>query len=254
MSAKPPSEPPTLKQGRRTVPNTTCIVLVNKVNPSTSPLAAQVSAAWLAKVAAACQTQLNDDAAPYWGGSFAISTGTVCNESESEYDIEWALPNAPGAEAYHDWQGGKVVAFEALSTCTTLNDVSTGISHELLEIMGDPGCNVWTDDQQGAEWAHELCDATQANSYEIEGIQVSNFLLPAFFEPGAAGPYSFLGTKGSDPVTAPFTTAPGGYQIRRDSGTGETQVQGEVKSRRGMLRVVSPVSRTWRRLQQKKVL
>jgi hypothetical protein len=230
----------------------TCIVLVNKVDPKTSLLAAQVTADWLTRVAAACQTQLSEDVAPIHGGSFVVSAAALANEGESEFDIDWQLLNAPGAEAYHDWQTGKVVAFEALSTCATLDDVSKGISHELCEILGDPGCNQWVDDGQGGEYARELCDACQDSSYVIDGVAVSNFLLPTFFEPNAKGPFSFLGTKGTDVITAPFATAPGGYQIRRDPGTGETQVTGQILTRRPAFRIVSPVSRSYRRLQQKR--
>lgn len=230
----------------------THIVLVNKVDPKTSTLAAQVTGAWLARVAAACEKQLSGDASPYYGGGYVISSASSIAVGQSEFEIDWQLPQAPGAEAYHDWQNGMVVAFEALATCSTLDDVSTGISHELLEILGDPGCDVWVDDGTGFEWARELCDATQGNSYEVDGIKVSNFLLPTFFESGAKGPYSFLGTTGQDPVSAPFTTATGGYQIRRNTGTGETQVFGQIQSRRPALRIVSPVSRSFRRLQQTK--
>jgi hypothetical protein len=226
------------------------IVLVNKVAPSTSSLAAQVTPAWLARVAAACQKQLTQHASPYYGGGYIISSGASAPSGDSTFEVDWQLPQAPGAEAYHDWQDGMVIAFEALATCTTLGDVSTGISHEILEILGDPGCNQWADDGTGFEWARELCDATQGNSYDIDGIQVSNFLLPTFFESGAKGPYTYLGTTGADPVSAPFTTAPSGYQIRRSSGTGETQVFGQIKARRPALRIVSPVSRSFRRLQQ----
>ena len=231
---------------------TTNIVLVNKVAAATSPLAAQVTAGWLADVAGACNEQLSSHAAPYDGGGYLISSAAAAPSGDSTFELDWQLPQAPGAEAYHDWQAGMVVAFEALATCSTLNDVSTGISHELLEILGDPGCDAWVDDGTGFEWARELCDATQGNSYAIGGIQVSNFLLPAFFETGAKSPYSYLGTTGKDPVLAPFATASGGYQIRRNTGTGETQVFGEVAARRPMLRIVSPVSRSFRRLKQAK--
>jgi hypothetical protein len=229
---------------------TTTIVLVNQVDPKTSTLAAQVTCDWLGRVAAACSQQLATDAAPFHGGGYEVVAADLAKDGQSTFAIVWQLLNAPGAEAYHDWQSGLIIAFEGLSTCSSLDDVSQGISHEILEILGDPGCNAWVDDTEGAEWARELCDATQGDGYVIDGIRVSNFLLPAFFEPGAKGPYSFLGTTGKDPVSAPFTTAPGGYQIRRDSGTGETQVFGQIMTKRPALRIVSPISRSYRRLQQ----
>jgi len=161
-----------------------------------------------------------------------------------------ALPGEPGAIAYHDVNGVAVpVAFLALSTCDTLDDVSTAISHEMCETQGDVACNIWCDDESGAEWARELCDAVESNSYGVDlgdgqpPIMVSDFLLPAFFEPNATGPMSFLAAGGASPATVqgtpsmPFQTATGGYQIKRDSGGNETQVTAVTSegSRRGML-------------------
>ena len=89
-------------------------------------------------------------------------------------------------------------------------------------------------------------------------VRLSDFLLPDFFQPGSAPPFSFVQQKTGDAkyVTSqsetgypsnPFATAPGGYQIERSSGTGEASVQGEVRPVRAA-KVAHFSSRVSRRL------
>jgi hypothetical protein len=218
---------------------TLCAVLI--LEARTSPLVAQVTPAWLARCASACGIQLNRDVSPiYGGGSYGVRVGsgpTDVQPGELVFALLDTLPNAPGAIAYHDVTGANVpVAFLALSTCKTLDDVSTAISHELVETGGDLSCNLWADDGQGHEWARELCDAVESNAYPIDlgdgqpPVKVSDFLLPGFFGSSAPGPYSFAATLSPAPSPAPampsaaFATATGGYQLQRTSGGNETQV------------------------------
>lgn len=226
-----------------------CCVLV--MQATSSPLAAEVTPAWLGRCAEACSTQLARDVAPVYGGVYGVrvaSSATDVQPGELVFAILDSLPDAPGAIAYHDVAGGDVpVAFLALSTCSTLDDVSTAISHELCETAGDASCNLWADDGTGHEWARELCDAVESNSYPIDlgdgqpPVNVSDFLLPSFFGAGASPPYSYMqGTPSPATATAgfpssPFSTAPAGYQIERSSGTGETQVTGSAKGKKGAL-------------------
>lgn len=217
-------------------------ILVAIVSDAKSaPLTSQVSPEWLARAAAACWTQLLRDVIPVWGAEVAgvrATTRNLIRPGESVFAILDELPDAPGAIAYHDVVGGAVpVEFLALSTCRTLDDVSTAISHELCEVVGDPDCNRWDDDGIGHEWAHELCDAVESNLYPIDmgdgaaPVMVSDFLLPAFFASLSPGPYCYTQANqlpGSYPI-APFKTAGGGYQITRNAGTIESQVQGDMR-------------------------
>lgn len=206
-------------------------VLINE--SKTSPLSASLTPDVLTKMANAITVQLNRDFAPHWGGSYLVRAGSSPSDvldKEVVFMILDALPNAPGAIAYHDVNGSAVpVAFLGLSTCNTLGDVSCAISHECLETGTDPGCNLWADDGAGSEFAYEGCDAVESSTYQIDGITVSDFVLPTFFVRNGVGPYSFLNV-----APAPFQTAGGGYQIKRNAGTGEAQVQGDLASKRGL--------------------
>lgn len=225
-------------------------VLINE--GQSAPLASQVTADWLAKVAAACTVQLNRDVAPNWGGQYSVRAGSGPSDiaaGEIAFALLDALPGAPDAVAYHDADGNAApYCLLSLAQCKTLDDVSTGISHELCETAGDPDVNEWCEAADGFEYARELCDPVESNSYPQDGIALSDFVLQAFFERGAAGPYCYtqaIGAPGSIPIAA-FVTAAGGYQVRRGVGTGETEVWGSLRPQRAA-RAHSWASRLYRR-------
>src|SRR5579875_1488200 len=227
-----------------------CFVLIAE-SGLTGPLAVQLTPQWLGRCATAINTQLQRDVSGPWPlatrAFVRVASGpTDIGPGEIAFAILPSLPNAPGAVAYHDVDGNAVpTAFLGLDTCNTLDDVSIAISHEIIETVGDPECDLWVDDGQGNEWAAELCDAVESNNYTIDlgdgqsPIRVSDFLLPNFFAPNAPAPYNFLSAIPSGRVTspsvtgspsAPFATASGGYQIKRSSGGGETQVTGTIRN------------------------
>jgi hypothetical protein len=205
-------------------------VLLNESGQA--PLAPQLTHDWLAKCAAAVEVQLNRDVASHWGGDFAVRAGEGPSDvlpGEIPFRLKDAIP-VVGAVADHDVDvQGAPDAELSLEDCSTLDDVSIAISHECCETAGDPACNEWCDDGEGHEWAKELCDAVESTSYDIDGIKVSDFLLPAFFAPMHGGPFSYCSH-----ATAPFQTGEGGYQVVRVSGTNETSVSASGASRRGM--------------------
>ena len=211
-------------------------VLVNE-GSSASTLTASITPEWLGAVATACTIQLDRDVSPNWGGSYSVrvsAAGQPVAQGEIVFALVDVLPNAPGAIAYHDVDGNaSPIAFLAISTCNTLDDVSIAISHEVCETAGDAGCNVWADDGAGAEWARELCDAVESSNYVIDTVKVSDFVLPSFFVPNAHAPYSYTESVGGTAIVpAPFRTASGGYQITRSDTGQETQVNGRVSAHR----------------------
>lgn len=199
------------------------IVIVNK---STLP---GLSAA-LPAIVAALGAQLANDVAPVWGAVPALKLGTAPEAGESAITIVDAL-DVDGALGYHDEAGGiprgfvgtKPIIDNGGTISSGPNSVSVTLSHELLEMVGDESANLWADGPDGADYARELCDAVEGDSYEIDGIAVSNFVYPAFFDPQAdsAEKLDHLGK-----VTAPFGMTAGGYQIRRSEPGQVSQVWG----------------------------
>jgi hypothetical protein len=106
--------------------------------------------------------------------------------------------------------------------------VSATLSHEVLELLGDPWCTYWSDGPDGYEYALELADPVQTGSYFIYGestspVAVSNFITPQWFDrfTGPGERYDFLGV-----LSGPFEIAADGYAIRRQSPGSEEAVFG----------------------------
>ena len=99
-------------------------------------------------------------------------------------------------------------------------DWTVTLSHEALELTGDPENNLLVQGPHPAKpdklvyhW-YEMCDAVQAETYRIDGVAVSNFVLPLYFTSSAehGGRNDFLGTvsKGGKTLRS-FSVNPGGY-------------------------------------------
>ena len=215
-------------------------VILDETNGATTSDGAALTPEVLANIAAAVQLQLNAHYAPNCsGGNHAVRAGTAKDiaPGESAFAILPDLPQVPGAIAYHDVDGtGVPVAFDAITLSDSLtgpgNSLSVAVSHECLEAGGDPACNRWRDNLQGAEFVEEECDAVESETYPITldngaMVYVSNFVLPAFFTPNAPGPYDYMNlvSPSTNGPSLPFQTAPGGYQDTRTTGSDEHQVQ-----------------------------
>lgn len=118
-----------------------------------------------------------------------------------------SLSEAPGALGYHDEEGIRPDMLIGVSECERAGvSVSSCAAHELAEALVDPHINAASFDGRSKFWATEVGDPVQDESYEIKGIEVSNFVKPNWFNPDATGNFDFLGTR-----TQPFTISPGGY-------------------------------------------
>lgn len=227
---------------------TLSFALVDETHGATTLDGAALTPTILSSIASACQVQLNRDVAPETGGGpflVRVSSGKDIQPGEAVFAILPTLPNAPGAVAYHDVEGkGVPAAYDAITLSETLtgpgNSLSVAISHELCETAGDPGCNRWADRGDGTEVAVEECDAVESQTYDVGaggsppatvGVHVSNFVLRAFWQPGAPGPYEFMTSRalmGATPPPGPMQTAPAGggnYQIVRQTNP---QSEGQV--------------------------
>jgi hypothetical protein len=187
-------------------------MLISIVNESS-----RVTDAEIEHMVHALGIQLSRDVAPIWGQvpvlefapSGVIPNGIVCTVSDT--------PDVPGAAGYHD-EGDdgkpfiKVFTFEGASSLVGPDALSVTLSHEILEVVGDAPANKWADGPGGADYAFELCDAVEGDTYEIDGVSVSNFVYPAFFDPKASKSAKLAHL---DTIAGPFLMSPRGYQIRR---------------------------------------
>lgn len=181
----------------------------------------------LHRVVRAVNRQIAEDFAPYWGfgGRLRVegpARGSIDTEALLEmrgdavlYLLDSSI--ADDALGYHDRNlRGVPFGFIYLDLCAELGDPwSATLSHEALELLADPQCNLLVTgpnprDPSLPEVYHyfEMCDAVQAQCYEIDNVTVSNFVLPSYFAPdqaeGARRDFSGTGLRS-------FEVNPGGY-------------------------------------------
>lgn len=165
--------------------------------------------------------------------------------------------DTPGAAGWHSENAGQPFGRVFAKPCLNVGgdlfsrdpSVCAILSHEVLELLGDPPVNRWVDDLRGTEYPLEMCDWVEGDFYtvNISGVgpgRVSNFLLPAAFDPtGVPGPFDYLRL-----LKAPFTIRPNGYSVyRAANGTVQTKFGAEYPTWRKATKSV-PAARTYRRL------
>jgi hypothetical protein len=60
--------------------------------------------------------------------------------------------------------------------------VSMSASHELAEMLVDPGNNLWCERSERTFYAYEVCDAVEEEYFLVDGIAMSDFVYPAYFD------------------------------------------------------------------------
>jgi len=181
----------------------------------------------------ALQQQVSTDFAPIWGADATLHF--VPKHKKPDLGAWWLVvlddSDQAGALGYHDLTPaglpiGKVFARSDLEHGLP---VSATASHELLEMLGDPGINMTTSsqDQHGNPvfYAYEACDACEDVSYgyKIDRIAVSDFVYPSWFGGVTATEFDHCGH-----IKSPLEILPGGYIGKWTPTTGWTQVTGNA--------------------------
>jgi hypothetical protein len=157
------------------------------VNASTAVQDSQVQA-----IVPALQTQVHRDFAPVWGvDADLIFVGHGAAPPAGSWWLT-VLDNSDqaGALGYHDLTDEGLPAGKAFAGTDIQagNSWTTTVSHELLEMLGDPDVDLCAYAQKDSGgmilYAYEVCDACEADSsgYPIDGVLVSDFVYPAWFE------------------------------------------------------------------------
>ena len=119
------------------------------------------------------------------------------------------------AEGYHDLTHKGVPVSYVFVKSVLLNHepVSLTACHELFEMVIDPIANLWADGRNGWQYAYEMCDPVEEDTFLVDGLTMSNFVYPTWFEPFAhrrGTKYDHLGR-----LQEPFGMTHDGYVIRR---------------------------------------
>jgi hypothetical protein len=144
----------------------------------------------------AFQTMVTRDFAPRWGTDATLTTDPrLAGVADMQVNL---LDYSPidGALGFHEVFAGKPVSYVFVKESEHANEAWPLVfSHELQEMLADPWIDrVAQDPITGRMWAVEVSDAVESGyyAYWINGIPISDFVLPAWFGNGALGPYDFL--------------------------------------------------------------
>jgi hypothetical protein len=218
------------------------ISLINHTNGSLSDEAVQ-------QAIRAINRQIKQDFEPYWslGATLRLEgkAGPKPKQQEAS-DMRgeaviylWDKVNVANALGYHDRNNrGIPFGFVFTELSKSLGESWTvTLSHEALELIGDPEVNLLVagphpaNPKQDVFHWYEMCDAVQAESYQIDGVGVSNFVLPLYFTGSEelGGRNDFLGRAHDGKTLRSFGVNPGGYIGFFNPQTGDS----ETFSRKG---------------------
>lgn len=179
----------------------------------------------LTKVAAALSKQVARDFGPIWNVEATVDAYASLDDVPIDYWPIILVSEIQDAAGYHMDKSGQPYALVETSGNWPLT-----ASHECLEMLADPfGSRVRAGnllDQAIAcglkpgrvRYLVEVCDPAEAAqfAYQVNGILVSDFYTPRFFDPVKAPGvlYSFTGA-----ISAPRTVLPEGYITWQDMKT-----------------------------------
>jgi hypothetical protein len=164
------------------------------------------------------QRQVSEHFQPAWGIGAQI---IFCehNPPKDAYQIvvydKARSKDDDGYLGYHfSPEGYPIASIFALDDMSEDGSISETLSHELLEMLVDPACNLYAHrpawgTRPGRGYFYEVCDPVQSLKYEIDGIRVSDFVYPEWYE--------YVWKRGSrrfdhlDKVKSPFEVLTGGY-------------------------------------------
>lgn len=168
---------------------------------------------------------------PIWGYPVSLYNTDVAKPKDWQF-VYFDDADTAGALGYHDLtKDGQPVS--KIFVKTTLKDnqlVSVTACHELFEMVIDPIANLWAEAADGTEYAYEMCDPVEEDTFLVNGMQMSNFLYPTWFEPFKHLPrtkYDHLGL-----LTKPFSLTKGGYEIVKRGGKVSEVFGSKAKERR----------------------
>jgi len=154
-------------------------VTVACVNKAKTPLGVDFG-----KLTATLQKCYDQYFLPIWG--YPLTLYNTANPKPSDWQfIYFDDADTAGALGYHDLtHNGQPIS--KIFVKTTLDDkqsVSVTACHELFEMAIDPIANLWAEAADGTEYAYEMCDPVEEDTFLVDGIEMSNFVHPAWFEP-----------------------------------------------------------------------
>ncbi|MBI3247464.1 MAG: hypothetical protein HYZ50_13260 [Deltaproteobacteria bacterium] len=175
--------------------------------------------------------QIKEDFEPYWSLGATLRLEGKSGKRPSKQSLAdmrgdailylWNEVDVPGALGYHDRNNrGIPYGFIFTELSAEIGESwAVTLSHEALELIADPEVNLLVQGPHPADpekvvfhW-YEMCDAVQDETYKIDGVEVSNFVLPLYLTGGEelGGRNDFLGRLHNGQALRSFGINPGGY-------------------------------------------
>jgi hypothetical protein len=162
----------------------------------------------LQAIAAAVQQQVDNDFAPVWGVRADISALAAGDAIPAG---AWPV-KVVNLGSLNPEDSGTHLDNQAQPYAQVVNspDLSSVISHEVLEMLADPWGNRFVPgpdidtSNAGREvfYLVEVCDPCENSKYPIDGVQVSDFVRPSFYDRNGVAPFDFLDTS-AGPLKVP---------------------------------------------------
>ena len=183
------------------------------------------------KLTATLQRCFDDHFLPIWGYPVKLYNTKTPNPTDWQL-VYFDNADAAGALGYHDLtKDGQPVAKVFVKTTLADNQVvSVTACHELFEMVIDPIANLWAEGPGGTEYAYEMSDPVEEDTFLVDGVEMSNFVHPAWFEPfkhPAGTKFDHLGL-----LTKPFSMTKGGYMIVKKNGKVSNVFGSKAKEKR----------------------
>jgi hypothetical protein len=198
-------------------------------------LSRDISTRSLLQASAALQKQLTRDFNPIWGLRATVDTFEDLSSVPSDYhpivlfsdseelvgQLEVAIGPELMARLVDDFERDRLTGLhlnaftrQPFALVEASDAWSVTLSHEMLEMIADPYGNRLIaaahplDKRQRVKYLLEVCDPCQAVWYPVNGVPVSDFYTPRYFDPVGidGGRYSFTGQ-----ITRPLEILENGY-------------------------------------------
>jgi hypothetical protein len=152
----------------------------------------------------ALQTYVDEHLAPVWGtpaklvrttkprdgmwSMIFVDTANAMRKLRADLEKIFGKNVVNEIEGYHLVNGRPVAlvfaknALADRSLSRIRDKISMAASHELAEMLVDPGANLWCEYGKDTLYAYEVCDAVEAKYFRVNGMAMSDFVYPAYFE------------------------------------------------------------------------
>jgi hypothetical protein len=136
---------------------------------------------------AAFNKQVTGDFAPLWGTPGAVFFGQSPADAWRFY-LQDGIDQANDLGYHDDGTGVPEAKIDIRGAISSGTDWRTVVSHEILEALADPLCTRMSPD---GITIVEVCDPVEETLYTIDGVPVSNFVMPAYFGFDTSTKYDF---------------------------------------------------------------